>query len=128
MNRNKLYNTKNPAQGDYKKVLCLCSAGLLRSPTAALVLSQEPFNFNTRAAGIVGDYALITVDGYLINWADEVVVMTQEHKAVMEESGCTKPIVCLDIPDEFEYRNPKLMKLVAERYTERSSRPAESQP
>lgn len=128
MNRNKLYNTKNPAQGEYKKVLCLCSAGLLRSPTTALVLSQEPFNYNTRAAGVVSDYALITVDGYLVNWADEVVVMTQEHKAVMEESGCDKPIVCLDIPDEFEYRDPKLMKMIAERYTELTKHKETSQP
>ena len=43
---NRLANTQNKYQGKYKKVLCVCSAGLLRSPTAALVLSQEPFNFN----------------------------------------------------------------------------------
>lgn len=128
MNRNKLYNTKNPAQGEYKKVLCLCSAGLLRSPTTALVLSQEPFNYNTRAAGVVSDYALITVDGYLVSWADEVVVMTQEHKAVMEAAGCDKPIVCLDIPDEFSYRDPELMKMIAERYTELTKSKETSQP
>ena len=48
---NRLGNSKNPYQGDFKKVLCVCSAGLLRSPTAAWVLSNAPFNFNTREIG-----------------------------------------------------------------------------
>ena len=59
---NRLANTHNPYQGDFKKVLCVCSAGLLRSPSTAFVLSQDPFNFNTIAAGINEDYALIVVD------------------------------------------------------------------
>jgi len=32
------------------------------------VLSQEPYNYNTRAAGIVDDYALVPVDEVLLNW------------------------------------------------------------
>jgi predicted protein tyrosine phosphatase len=114
--QNRMYNAGNPSQGEYKKVLCLCSAGLLRSPTAAVVLSQEPFNFNTRAAGLVQEYALILVDSILIHWADEVVCMTAEQEAMLKESGCTKPIICLNIEDNFEYRDPKLMKLIAKNY------------
>lgn len=30
-NRNAMGNAANPYQGNYKKVLCVCSAGLLRS-------------------------------------------------------------------------------------------------
>ena len=63
---NRLANTHNHYQGDAKRVLCVCSAGLLRSPTAAFVLSQEPFGFNTRAAGIAEDFALIVVDDVLL--------------------------------------------------------------
>ena len=48
----------NPYQGDYHKVLCVCSAGCLRSPTAAVVLAQEPFNFNTRSAGVYDGMAI----------------------------------------------------------------------
>ena len=55
---NRLANSSNRYQGEYKRVLCVCSAGLLRSPTAALVLSQEPYNFNTRAAGLDEAFAL----------------------------------------------------------------------
>ncbi len=72
---NRMHNAGNLHQGQYKKVLCVCSAGLLRSPTTAVVLSKEPYNFNTRAAGCVPDYALIKVDAVLIHWADEIVCM-----------------------------------------------------
>lgn len=105
---------KHKDQGDYKKVLCVCSAGLLRSATAAVVLSQEPFNFNTRAAG-VGEYALVQVNDVLLHWADEIVCMTQEHKGIL--LGLTdKPILCLYIPDDYEYRDPYLKGLIVDRY------------
>ena len=110
-------NAKNEYQGKHKRVLCVCSAGLLRSPSAAVVLSQPPFNYNTRAAGINPDFALVIVDDYLIHWADEIVCMNAEqaHK-LKHDFDCDKTIVNLDIPDEFEYRDPKLMALIKERY------------
>lgn len=118
---NRLANTKNKYQGDYKKVLCVCSAGLLRSPTTALVLSMPPFNFNTRAAGYSEDYALVVADDVLLEWADEVVCMEKSQQTWLEVNlECTKPIVCLDLPDNFSYRDAKLMKLIAARYTEKT--------
>ena len=114
---NRKANSRNPYQGRYKKVLCVCSAGLLRSPTTAVVLSQEPYNFNTRAAGLVKDFALIPVDEVLLTWADEVVCMTPEQgetlKTMVKED---QTLICLDIPDNFGYRDPELMKLIRERY------------
>lgn len=114
---NRLANCSNRFQGDYKRVLCVCSAGLLRSPTAALVLSQEPYNFNTRAAGIVPQFALIPVDRVLLEWADEIVCMTSEQaeeiRPRLEEE---KPIIVLGIDDDFRYRDPELIKLIRESY------------
>lgn len=114
---NRSANSQNPYQGRFKKVLCVCSAGLLRSPTAAVVLSQEPYNFNTRAAGLVSDFALIPVDKVLLSWADEVVCMTPDQgdtlKTMVSED---QTLICLDIPDQFPYRDPDLMKLIRERY------------
>lgn len=115
MRFNRLYNCKNPYQGDYKKVLAVCSAGLLRSPSTALVLSQEPFNYNTRAAGLDSDHALIIVDDVLLEWADEIVCM-QKDQARKLKMMTKKPVVCLDIPDEFEYRNPELLKMIKKNY------------
>lgn len=75
---NRIANSTNQFQGSYKRVLCVCSAGLLRSPTTALVLSQPPYNYNTRAAGLTKEFALVPVDPVLLHWADEVVCMNSE--------------------------------------------------
>ena len=113
---NRLANTNNEYQGHFKRVLCVCSAGLLRSPTAALVLSQEPFNFNTRAAGLHPDFALIIVDDVLLKWAQEIVCMNAEQARVLKNMTKDTPIINLDIADEFEYRDPELMNMIARQY------------
>lgn len=117
---NRIGNANNPFQGDYKRVLCVCSAGLLRSPTTAYVLSSEPYNYNTRAAGIHHEYALIPVDEVLLKWAQEIVCMEQWHKkelqALLDKFKIDKKIVCLDIADCYEYRNPELISKIREAY------------
>ena len=114
---NRLANCTNRYQGEYKRVLCVCSAGLLRSPTAAFVLSQEPYNFNTRAAGLNPEFALVPVDRVLLEWADEIVVMSAQQaeqiRAMLEDE---KQIVVLGIPDNFRYRDPELIRLIRESY------------
>lgn len=104
----------NNYQGESKRVLCVCSAGILRSATSAVVLSQDPYNFNTRSCG-VEPYALIPLTKVLLHWADEVVCMTEYHKAVVEQLT-RKPVICLDIPDSFAYREPQLVKLIRDNY------------
>lgn len=110
----------NPYQGKYKRVLCVCSGGVLRSPTAAWVLGQEPWGYNCRIAG-TEDYALVKVDEALIIWAHEIVCMTEEHetklKALVDLYRRNRKIVRLNIPDEFEYRDPTLIKLIKDKYT-----------
>lgn len=114
---NRLANCHNKYQGDTKKVLCVCSAGLLRSPTAAVVLSQEPFNFNTRAAGMSAEFALVPVDKVLLEWADEIVCMEPEHAEILS-TLTDKPIICLGISDNFSYRDPVLMGLISKSYND----------
>lgn len=115
-------NASNKYQGAYKKVLCVCSGGLLRSPTAALVLSQEPFNYNTRSCGVVAEYALTKLDEVLIYWCDEIVVMEEFHsKAVqnmMKPLGTLglRPVITLDIKDIYSYRDPELRELIVRKY------------
>lgn len=121
---NKLSNCKNHYQGRYKKVLCVCSAGLLRSPTIALTLSGEPFNYNTRCVGINEEYALIDISEVLLEWADEFVVaeswMGQEVEKMLDNVGLShKDIISLDIPDIYPYRDPRLIKLIKDNYLEK---------
>lgn len=125
MSFNRLYNSRNPHQGMAKRVLCLCSAGLLRSPTVAWVLSNAPYDYNTRAAGVNLEYALIPVDQYLLAWADEIVCVEPDIAEQLVDY-CEReqielaptPVVVLDIPDMYERRAPSLVKIVEDQYRE----------
>jgi predicted protein tyrosine phosphatase len=87
----------------------------------AVVLSQEPYNYNTRAAGLSKEYALIPVDEVLLHWADEIVCaeswMAQEIEGMLTTFGLQhKDLIALDIPDQYEYRHPELIKMIKEKY------------
>lgn len=114
---NRIWNVKNPYQGDSKKVLCVCSAGLLRSPTAANVLHRE-FGYNTRACGTDTDHALIPLDSVLCEWADEIVVMEQRHanKITALDAKFEEKIICLSVPDSFAFMDEELQKFILEAY------------
>lgn len=120
----------NAYQGKYKKVLTVCSAGCLRSPTAAHILSSDPFNFNTRCAGTSEEYAIIPVTEALVLWADEIVVMdaeqfryimsiqnqlAQDEDTHMHEFDY-RPIHVLDVEDQYDYRNPELVKIMTDKF------------
>jgi predicted protein tyrosine phosphatase len=88
------------------------------------VLSAEPYNCNTRSARKEG-YALIPVTEDLLMWCDEVVCADTEHamcvRNKMMEWMLDKPIIDLQIPDHYEYRNPELIEMIKERYESRTA-------
>ena len=114
---NRRWNCKNPYQGDAKKVLCVCSAGLLRSPTAAKVLWKE-YGYNTRSCGLDVDHALIPIDEVLMTWADEIVCMTHDQLDYIREryQFRDKPIVCLGIQDSYAYMDTNLIANILTAY------------
>lgn len=113
----------NRWQGEEKRVLCVCSAGCLRSPTAANVLHKE-YGYNTRCAGVSLEYAIIPVTARLLAWASEILVMESWQAHVIEAmlldmNVDVKPeIICLNIPDDYSYMQPELVELIKERYNE----------
>lgn len=111
---NRIHNCTNPHQGKTKRVLCLCSAGLLRSPTTAVVLQRE-YGYNTRAVGVSKEYALIEVDDVLYNWADEIVAVEQSIAEQVPDCFRSK-LTTLDVPDMYGYMNPELQKIILEQY------------
>jgi predicted protein tyrosine phosphatase len=126
VSRNRLGNTSNSYQGHFKKVLCVCSAGALRSPTMAWVLSNAPFNFNTRAVGVSQDFAIIPIDLVHVAWADEIITVEQDHynivQSMLEELqekhstgfatyGHAK-LHLWNIPDDYGYREPALVQII----------------
>ena len=117
----RIVSAKNKHQGTFKRVLCVCTSGCLRSPTAAFVLSQEPFNYNTRAVGISIEHAIIPIDNVLLEWAQEIVVFDWlaviEINDMLDEQGMKrKPIINLEIPDEYDYRQPELIQAIKHNY------------
>jgi predicted protein tyrosine phosphatase len=126
--KNRLANVGNNFQGHFPKVLCVCSAGLLRSPTLAYVLSLPPFMYNTRAVGTDAEFALIPIDLAHVAWADQIVVMDEYQKMVveqlqdeLEEQGRgyvvyhRARIVVMDVPDQYGYRDPTLVEILTEK-------------
>jgi predicted protein tyrosine phosphatase len=109
-------NCKNPYQGTRKRVLCVCSAGLLRSPTVAWILSNEPWGFNTRAVGSEREFALVPIDEVLIQWADLLVFVNQQNAAstARQFDISNKDYIVLDIPDRYECRDPELVQIATE--------------
>jgi predicted protein tyrosine phosphatase len=119
--RDRIGNASNRYQGKYKRVLAVCSGGLLRSPTIAHTLAAEPYNYNTRSVGIDETYALNILDQVLLEWADEIVCADTEHEVTVRlklmDIGITlKPVVNLKLPDVYPYRDRKLVHLIKKRY------------
>ena len=123
--RNQLSNVTNRYQTEAKRVLCVCSASLLRSPTLANVLHQE-FAYNTRAAGSSEEYALIPVSVALLYWADEIVFVNVENfNACLYyneeyDSIIRRKAVVLSIEDDFEWNAPVLKQSLLDQYNMRS--------
>ena len=106
----------NPYQGQDKKVLFVCSAGLLRSATAARIYARK---YNTRAAG-TAEYALIPLSDDLIIWANEIVFVNMynyfEACKKWDLDNFNKNIKILNIPDEYEHMHPELIKHFEQQY------------
>lgn len=122
--RNARYGAvKNPFQGKDKKVLFVCSMGILRSATGARLYAQK---YNTRSAGTYSE-ALIPVTEMLLMWADQIVFVNQhnfDHLINELEKGDDEPLihevksksVVLDIPDQYEHMHPELVKAFEEQF------------
>ena len=95
-------------------MLFVCSRNRLRSPTAEAVFSARP-DLDVRSAGTAPD-AELPVDAELIEWADEIYVMEQHHKARLTALfGPTlkgKRLVVLGIPDRFRLMDAALIVLL----------------
>jgi predicted protein tyrosine phosphatase len=114
--RNLIWNSSNPHQGKFRRTLCVCSAGLLRSPTLAWVLSNDPYNRNVRAAGSEDTFALVPVDEVLLSWAQEIVFVNSRNFESLERKGLVKistpGVYVLNIPDSYAFRDPDLVNAI----------------
>jgi predicted protein tyrosine phosphatase len=96
------------------RALFLCSRNRLRSPTAEQVFSSWP-GVETDSAGLALD-AVTPLKIEQIRWADVLFVMERKHKTKLTKKFGRylngKRIVCLDIPDKYDFMDPELIALL----------------
>src|SRR5262245_15628575 len=95
-------------------VLFLCSQNRLRSPTAEQVFSSWE-GLEVASAGLNND-AENAVTPELLDWAQMIFVMEKAHRNRLKQRFGRylggKRIICLDIPDEYDYMDPALVALL----------------
>lgn len=95
------------------RVLFVCSRNRLRSPTAEQVFSNWP-GIETASAGTDND-AEEQLGEELIEWADIIFVMEKAHRTKLARKfrkHLRARVVCLDIPDNFAFMDPALVRLL----------------
>jgi predicted protein tyrosine phosphatase len=96
------------------RVLFICSQNRLRSPTAEQVFSSWE-GLEVASAGLNND-AENAVSPELLEWAQLIFVMEKAHRNKLGTKFRRylngKRIVCLDIPDEYDYMDPGLIALL----------------
>ncbi|MDR3444029.1 MULTISPECIES: low molecular weight protein tyrosine phosphatase family protein [unclassified Dyella] len=97
-----------------RRVLFLCSRHRLRSPTAALVFGEWE-HLQVDSAGLADD-AETPLSAEQLDWAELIVVMEASHRRRLQvRHGARlqgKRIVCLDIPDRYDFMQPELVDLL----------------
>ena len=99
-----------------KNILFICSRNQWRSPTAEKIYNKDP-RVNVRSAG-TSPKARHTVNAKDIEWAELIFVMEYKHKDRLKAEYSKllkyKKVIVLDIPDEYQYMDEELVKLVKE--------------
>lgn len=97
-----------------KRALFICSRNKLRSPTAEQIFSSWP-GVETDSAGLGVD-ASVPLSSEQIEWANIIFVMEKAHRNKLTVKFKRylngKRVICLDIPDEYAYMQPELIKLL----------------
>ena len=100
-----------------KNILFVCSQNKLRSPTAEAVFADVE-GWDVRSAGTNND-AEVPLSTEEIEWADVIVAMEQTHKRKIKErfrsSLKHQRLVCLGIPDNYDYMDEELVKILKNR-------------
>lgn len=95
-------------------LLFVCTQNRLRSPTAEHVFADWP-GVETASAGL-GHEAETPVSPELLQWADIVFVMEQAHRRRLAQRFRQHlkraRVICLGIPDDFDYLQPELVELL----------------
>ena len=97
-----------------KNVLFICSQNRLRSPTAEQVFSTYK-GIEVSSCGLNND-ATNPMTPELLEWAHMIFVMERAHRNKLQKKFGAhlkgKRVICLDIPDEYEFMDPYLVRIL----------------
>ena len=99
------------------RILFVCSQNRFRRPTAEQVFGDHS-GVECSSAGTNHD-ADNPLTPELVQWADTIFVMEKTHRTKLTSKfGAylkNKRVICLDIPDEYQYMDPELVRLLRAR-------------
>jgi predicted protein tyrosine phosphatase len=99
--------------------LFICSRNRLRSPTAAQVFATAD-GVATDSAGLAADVECPLGPDPLA-WADVIFVMEEVHRSRLSQRFGRhlkgRKVICLDIPDDYEFMAPELVTLLERKVT-----------
>lgn len=100
--------------GNKLRILFLCNLNMMRSPTAEKIFKEDS-HLDVKSAGVDRD-AVIPVDFDLLEWADIIFVMEKRQRNIIHKKFRDiyqrSRIICLYIPDEYDYMDPTLVELL----------------
>lgn len=101
------------------RILFVCSMNRLRSPTAEQVFEDYP-GVECDSAGLNND-AQNPLTGELVEWAELIFVMEKSHRTKLARrfrgNLGSRRVVCLDIPDNYDFMAPELVALLKRKVT-----------
>ena len=108
-----------PHSGRIRRVLFICRLNRHRSATAERIFCKRA-DLDVRSAGTADD-ALVRVDARMLEWADLIFTMDEGQRTSLERAFPAHPsleqLVCLDIPDEFTFLDPTLVRMLEQKVT-----------
>jgi predicted protein tyrosine phosphatase len=100
-----------------RRVLFVCQFNRSRSATAERIFCKRP-DLEVRSAGTSED-ALVRVNERMLDWADLIFTMDPSQHLALSEMfpghAALQRLICLDIPDDFAFLQPALIRLLEER-------------
>ncbi len=108
-----------------KHVLFVCEGNVHRSRTAESMYAHSQV-LKVKSAGIVPS-ARVQITEELLIWADIVIAMEPSILNRLRRRWAdeleAKPIICLNVPDEYQYLDVELQDVLIEQLTPHLGRP-----
>ena len=99
------------------QVLFVCRQNRSRSATAERIFRGRS-DLDVRSAGTDAD-ALVHVNAQMLDWAELVFIMDDKQRAALQalfpDHAALTRLVCLEIPDDYAFLDPDLVRLLEDR-------------